>query len=165
LDRAIFRQVLADLLTAGQCAREGFWWHLPSHRIVLSDADEELWCRLAPLFRAQPFQPPRVRDVARGESLPEDAVRKLLMQLTRTGRLYQVAHDHCFDRGAVADLAAIVRELARGHPTGAVAAAAFRDRIGTGRKLAIQILEFFDRTGLTRRLNDEHRLRHEDLEY
>ena len=33
-------------------------------------------------------------------------------------------------------------------------AAAFRDRIGTGRKLAIIILEFFDRTGVTIRRGD-----------
>ena len=32
-------------------------------------------------------------------------------------------------------------------------------RIGTGRKLAIQILEFFDRAGFTRRVKDTHVLR------
>ena len=42
---------------------------------------------------------------------------------------------------------------------GVASAAAFRDRIGTGRKLAIQILEFFDRAGFTRRVKDSHVLR------
>jgi selenocysteine-specific elongation factor len=37
-------------------------------------------------------------------------------------------------------------------------AAAFRDRIGIGRKVAIQILEFFDRVGYTRRSGDDHRI-------
>jgi selenocysteine-specific elongation factor len=40
-----------------------------------------------------------------------------------------------------------------------VSAAEFRDRIGTGRKLAIYILEFFDRVGFTRRVRDSHVLR------
>ncbi|MBI3478747.1 MAG: SelB C-terminal domain-containing protein [Nitrosomonadales bacterium] len=35
----------------------------------------------------------------------------------------------------------------------------FRDRIGTGRKLAIQILEFFDASAVTRRAGDAHYLR------
>jgi selenocysteine-specific elongation factor len=55
-------------------------------------------------------------------------------------------------------MAAIVKELAELH--GSVRAADFRDRIGGGRKVAIQILEFFDRVGYTRRIRDEHVLRH-----
>ena len=43
--------------------------------------------------------------------------------------------------------------------TGAITAALFRDRIGTGRKLAIQILEFFDASAITRRAGDAHHLR------
>jgi methylphosphotriester-DNA--protein-cysteine methyltransferase len=38
-------------------------------------------------------------------------------------------------------------------------ASAFRDATGLGRKRAIQILEFFDRTGYTRRVRDVHLLR------
>ena len=48
-------------------------------------------------------------------------------------------------------------ELAQQHTV--ARAAEFRDRIGTGRKLAIQILEFFDRVGYTRRVRDVHLLR------
>jgi formate dehydrogenase major subunit len=44
-----------------------------------------------------------------------------------------------------------------------ITAAAFRDRIGTGRKLAIQILEFFDRTGITVREGDSRRTREDRL--
>ena len=45
--------------------------------------------------------------------------------------------------------------------SGTVLAAQFRDATGLGRKRAIQILEYFDRIGLTRRVGDEHRLRSE----
>lgn len=46
---------------------------------------------------------------------------------------------------------------------GEVTAAAFRDRIGTGRKLAILILEFFDRAGITSRHGDLRRVQREKL--
>ncbi|QSA96163.1 selenocysteine-specific translation elongation factor [Methylococcus sp. EFPC2] len=164
LDRAAFAQVLAELLEDGECARDGSWWHLPGHRITLSESDEALWQRIAPLLLEQPFQPPRVRDIARAEALEEAAVRKLLIQVACMGQVYKVAHDHYFDRTAVAQLADIVRDLARQAPDGAVAAAEFRDRIATGRKLAIHILEYFDRIGLTRRLGDAHRLRNHGLQ-
>ncbi|MGI1002906.1 SelB C-terminal domain-containing protein, partial [Pseudomonas aeruginosa] len=35
----------------------------------------------------------------------------------------------------------------------------FRDRLGIGRKRSIQILEHFDRIGLTRRIGNDRRLR------
>jgi len=68
-----------------------------------------------------------------------------------------VAHDHFFDTAAVRAMAEITRELSERH--GAARAAEFRDRIGTGRKVAIQILEFFDRVGYTRRVRDDHLVR------
>jgi selenocysteine-specific elongation factor len=92
-------------------------------------------------------------------------MRALMMRVARVGRVYRVAHDHYFLRGAVADLAALLSELCGIDADGSVMAAAFRDRIGVGRKLAIQILEFFDRTGLTRRVRDAHRLRNGTLEF
>jgi selenocysteine-specific elongation factor len=165
LERTVFAELLAELLEEGLCARESSWWHLPGHEITLSEADEQLWRRIAPLLLEHPFQPPRVRDIARAESLDETAVRKLMMQAARMGRVYRVAHDHYFDRTAVAALADIVRDLAREAPDGTVTAAAFRDRIGTGRKLAIHILEYFDRVGLTRRLRDTHLLRNDGLHF
>jgi selenocysteine-specific elongation factor len=42
---------------------------------------------------------------------------------------------------------------------GVIRAAAFRDRIQLGRKRSIQILEHFDRIGLTRRFGDERKIR------
>jgi selenocysteine-specific elongation factor len=80
-----------------------------------------------------------------------------LQQLTAMGEVYRVAHDHYFAQQSLERLEAIVREIAAEH--GSVTAALFRDRIGTGRKLAIQILEFFDAGAITRRAGDAHYLR------
>src|SRR5271169_5634804 len=80
------------------------------------------------------------------------------------GPLTEVAHDHFFTRECVVELAAAVHLLAERSQNGKITAAAFRDRIGTGRKLAIQILEFFDRTGMTIREGDLRRLREGRLE-
>jgi len=42
---------------------------------------------------------------------------------------------------------------------GSTCAADFRDRLNVGRKLAIQILEYFNRIGFTRRRGNDHLLR------
>jgi selenocysteine-specific elongation factor len=71
--------------------------------------------------------------------------------------VYQVVRDLYYDRDAITELAAILGACQREH--GAVHAARFRDSVGLGRKRAIQILEFFDRVGHTRRIRDAHVLR------
>ena len=66
--------------------------------------------------------------------------------------------DLYYPPGAMTRLAALARDVGVRH-SGEVQAAASRDATGLGRKRAIQILEYFDRIGLTRRVGDVHRLR------
>lgn len=157
LSRPPFAALLDELVAQGQVARTGPWVHLPEHQVRLDPADAALWQdKLAPLLCAVPFNPPRVRDLAQRLGLEEAAVRRLLKQLAGMGEVFQVAHDHFFTRAAVAELSAVAFELAE--QEGAARAANFRDRIGGGRKVAIHILEFFDRLGYSHRIGDEHRI-------
>ncbi|HSM99276.1 MAG TPA: SelB C-terminal domain-containing protein, partial [Gallionella sp.] len=159
LPRAVFASLLGTLRDEGRIMQSGPWLHLPEHRITLSAGDQIVWEKVAPLLLEQPFQPPRVRDLAYALKASETRMRMLLQQLAAMGEVYRVAHDHYFMPQAVEQLAAIIREIAAGQPDGRITAALFRDRIGTGRKLAIQILEFFDAGALTRRAGDAHHLR------
>ena len=157
LERAAFDALVAELLAAGRLAASRAWLHLPEHQASLAAGDRDLFAVLKPLLDAQPFGPPRVRDVAKASGTAEDVVRQLFRRVARAGELYPVAHDHYFTAAAVAELAAHVAGL--NAEKGAARAADLRDRIGGGRKVAIHILEFFDRIGYTRRVRDEHLLR------
>jgi selenocysteine-specific elongation factor len=161
LPRAAFDLLVGELRATGQLAQTRAWLHLTSHAASVSTADRDLFAVLKPLLDAQPFNPPRVRDVHRASGTAEDTVRQLFRRLARGGDLYPVAHDHFFTATAVAELAAIVARLSAEH--GAARAADLRNIIyadgSGGRKVAIQILEFFDRIGYTRRVRDEHVVR------
>ncbi|MBL8478780.1 MAG: selenocysteine-specific translation elongation factor [Sterolibacteriaceae bacterium] len=161
LPRAAFDALVGELLAAGGIAQTRAWLHLPGHVASVSAGDRDLFTVLKPLLDAAPFNPPRVRDVFRASGTAEDVVRQLFRRMARGGELYPVAHDHYFTAAAVANLAAIVRRL--NAERGMARAADLRDIIygdgGGGRKVAIQILEFFDRIGYTRRVRDEHLLR------
>ena len=157
LERTAFDALVAELLAAGRLGAARAWLHLPEHQASLAAGDRDLFAVLQPLLDAQPFGPPRVRDIGKASGTAEDAVRQLFRRVARAGELYPVAHDHYFTAQAVAQLAAIVAELDAEH--GAARAADLRDRIGGGRKVAIHILEFFDRIGYTRRVRDEHIVR------
>ena len=154
-----FLAVLDALVRAKEVAVDGAWVRRAGHEVRLTAADEKLWARIAPLLGgAERFRPPRVRDIATRLALREPDVRRLFKLLGRMGKADEVAHDHFFLRETVAEMVAIIVELAAASPTGQFTAAAFRDRVANGRKVAIQILEFFDRHGVTLRRGDLRRV-------
>ena len=142
-------------------ARSGPWLHLPGHRLRLSPSEQLLWDRIRPLLRVEPYQPPRVRDLAHRLGVAETVVRLTLRRVAAMGDAYQVAHDHFYLPVSLQELAAIALRLSQ--QESGLHAAVFRDQVGTGRKIAIQILEFFDRAGFTRRVGDQHRVTQPEL--
>ncbi|APC19086.1 selenocysteine-specific translation elongation factor [Pseudomonas frederiksbergensis] len=157
LDRPTFISQLDELLSSGAIVASGPWLHLPEHQVRLSEEDEALWQRLQPLFEQAGYDPPWVRNLASAVGCDEAAVRLLLRKLARSGRVHQVVRDLFYADATVRQLAAMLLQLVADNPL--IQAAAFRDKVGIGRKRSIQILEFFDRIGLTRRLGDQRRIR------
>ncbi len=152
----LWRALLDELLRDGGLQASGAWLHLPGHALTLTASEEALAKRLLPWIEAGGFDPLWVRELAARASVPEDDVRALLRKLARQGRLFQVVRDLFIAPARVQELARLLAELdARGSHTG-VHAADFRDAAGLGRKRAIQLLEFFDRAGYTRRVRETH---------
>lgn len=156
---ALYQGLLDSLLAQRQLAGTGAWLHLPGHSVQLSDAEQALAQKLLPAIAAGRFDPPWVRDLARDHGAGEEVVRQLLRKLSRQGQLFQVVKDLFYAASCMDELAALVAALASGADNAQVEARAFRDATGLGRKRAIQILEFFDRIGYTRRVRDAHLLR------
>ena len=129
------------------------------HEVRLTAADETLWRAVEPLLAGeQRFRPPRVRDIGATIGVGEAHVRRLFKLLGRLGKVDEIAHDHFFLRDTVAEMVEIAADLAAQAPNGQFTAAEFRDRLDNGRKVAIQILEFFDRHGVTLRRGDLRRM-------
>jgi selenocysteine-specific elongation factor len=153
----LWRSLVAELAREGAVVRSDPWVHLPGHAVTLSTQETALAAKLQPLIAAGRFNPPWVRDLAGTLNAPEDDVRQVLKKQVTQGALYQVVRDLFYDRKCVDELATVVTTLAHDH--GTVEAAQYRDAVGLGRKRAIQILEFFDRVGHTRRFRDSRVLR------
>ena len=154
-----FLAAIAALQRDGAVAVDGAWIRLPGHVVRLAPQDEAIWDRAGPLLAGEArFRPPRVRDLARDLGEDEADVRRTLKLLGRLGRVDEVAHDHFFTRETVAEMVEIAAESAEGDPAGVVTAARLRDRLDNGRKVAIQILEFLDRHGVTIRRGDDRRI-------
>jgi selenocysteine-specific elongation factor len=160
---AAFRAMIDALLRRGTVRQDGAWLRLSTHQIRLSAADERIWLQIRALLLAERYRPPRTRDLAQALSMPETAIRGTLKRLQRVGSLVELAPDHFFLRGTVAEMARIAAALAKDDPAEQLTAAAFRDRLDNGRKVAIQILEYFDRVGFTVRIGDARRVRADRL--
>jgi selenocysteine-specific elongation factor len=163
--KAAFQAALKKLFGAGVLVIDGAFVRLPSHAISLAPAAAAAWEAIAPLLcGADRFRPPRVRDIASVTGGAEADVRSLLKRASRMGWADEVAHDHFFLRSTVREMTGIVRDLAETIPDGAFTAAQFRDQVRNGRKVAIQILEFFDRHGVTLRRGDLRRINRHRLD-
>jgi selenocysteine-specific elongation factor len=159
LTAAAFQAALARKELESQVRRDGGFVRLASHQVHLSADDEGFWERIAPLLGSDArFRPPRVRDIAAVLSRPEQEVRRLLKLAGRLGRVDEVAHDHFFLRSTVAEMVRIAARVADGSNDGTFIAAQFRDQLANGRKVAIQILEFFDRHRITLHRDDQRRM-------
>ncbi len=166
LDTRLWQALIASMLNDGAIMRSGPWLHLAAQVVTLSESEQILGQRLLPKLAAGRFDPPWVRELAQTQSVPEDQVRQLLRKMVRQGMVYQIERDLFYHRDCVRELAQLLSKLvaqreqqANPVPHAGVNATSWRDATGLGRKRAIQILEFFDRVGYTRRVRDTHVLR------
>jgi selenocysteine-specific elongation factor len=157
--QALWQALVAQLSATDQLQAEGAWLRLPSHRVQLTEQETALAEQLLPRIAAGRFDPPWVRDLAQDTEQKEELVRQLLRKLARQGVLFQVVKDLFYAQEHMNALAALITELATQNAQGQVIARDFRDATGLGRKRAIQIMECFNRLGLTRRVGDAHTLR------
>lgn len=153
-----FLAILEHLERYDALVVDRIWVRRPSHYATFAAEDEAIWCRIHPHLQREAFCPPRVRQLATELSLTEERVRSVLQLAVRRGNVEEVAHDRFYLREAVGDLARAAIEVSAASPRGIFEARAFRDHIGIGRKLAIQILEFFDCHGFTTRHRDWRRI-------
>ncbi len=158
LSEPLWRALVASLQAAGSLAVRGAFVHLPEHGLRLSATDERLAQKIAPRLAMAGFEGSWARDLARDAQEGEPLLRTTLARLAQRGELHQVVRDLIYPTQTIAELAGLARRVAA-QSNGEVTAARFRDATGLGRKRAIQVLEYFDRIGLLRRVGDVHRLR------
>jgi selenocysteine-specific elongation factor len=155
----VFQVLLDQEIRAKTVVVDAAYLRLPGHSLKLGARDEALWQKMYGEMVRDRFKPPRVRDFAQAYDVPEPDVRRILQRLAKIGRVVELAQDHYFLRPTVAEMIGIAHAFGRDFT-----AADFRDKLDNGRKVAIQILEFFDRQGITVRRGDYRRTAPQKLE-
>ncbi len=157
-DEPLVLALIEKMRQEGLLASRQGWLHLPDHKPGFSAQQQAIWEKVDALFGDEPWW---VRDLARETQQDEQAIRLLLRFAAQLGLVTAILKDRYYRNDRIQTFANMIRELDQ--TQGATSAADFRDRLGVGRKLAVQILEYFDRIGLTRRRGNDHLLRDKAL--
>lgn len=155
--REALGRLVDELVREGLIVHEAAGVRLRAHAAKMSAADEATWKRVEKRLKETALRPPSVAELA--SALREDPKRleTALARLERHGLVVRVAKNRFFVPAAVGELKRIAADIAQ--KDGRILAAAYRDRSGIGRNVAIEVLEYFDRIKFTRRAGDTHVLR------
>lgn len=148
--------VIDELLENGMLAQSRGWIHTPSHRIEFSPEELTIWQQARPIFEAT-NQALWVRDIAVELSVEESTMRNLLYKAGKLGYLVPIVKDRFLTFEQTTAFAELIKQFILQH--GEISVNQLRDEIGYGRKLTVQLIEYFDRSGFLRRKGNVHLLR------
>ena len=145
VDPELIQTLIEAAVAGGAVARQADAVRLPSHRVELDERTEDLGRLLAAVGGEQETTPPTVKDLLRS-GLERDVIEAA----ARAGLVVRVSPELVFTPALVASAEALVR----GAGPGGITLGAFREGLGTSRKYAVPLLEWFDQRGITRREGD-----------
>ncbi len=159
INNGLLSLCLEMLIKDKHLSLDGNLYRLPNHAAQLSPPLISLWARVEPLLAQEPTKPPVLHELAKQLSMEPIAATKLLNQLVGAGFLLKPVANRYFLPAGLERLRELVIETAHGSDAQGFGVADFRDSCGIGRNLCIEILEYFDRTGVTQRIGDRRKLR------
>jgi len=152
-----FRWCIERLVTAKRLVRADSLVRRPDHRVQLDDQARALGERLERALADGGLMPPDLRQLEGSLGVARAMLTATLGVLEQERRVVRVSAELYYAPAAVDDARRRIAAHCRAH--GGITAAEFRDLIGASRKFAVAFLEWCDRTGVTLRVGDVHKLR------
>ena len=137
--------MIRDLCDRGVAARDGATIRLASHRVALSERSEDIDRLLEAIDGENEATPPTVKELVAG-----GIGRDVIDAAAREGLVVRLTSDLVVTTGFVARAETTIRSMGE---TG-ITVSALRESLGTSRKYAIPLMEWFDQRGVTRREGD-----------
>ncbi|MEG9531127.1 selenocysteine-specific translation elongation factor [Mannheimia indoligenes] len=156
LPEHLANQFIDDLVEQKVLANSRGWLHLPEHRIEFNASELQIWQQIRPLFEAT-NQALWVRDIASSLSIDETQMRNLLYKAGKLGYLIPIVKDRFLLSEQISEFATLIKKFIA--ENGSISVNQLRDELSYGRKLTVQLIEYFDRSGFLRRKGDVHLLR------
>ena len=151
----LFRQMLLnELVNEKALEYTGGVYKLQGAKIDLPAPLLNLWERLEKVLNAK--QPPSTGDLSKSMHKPQQDLERSMNELVRRGLLVNIANHRYYLPRQLLEIACDIKLLAASNPeTQAFTVKEFRDHTGIGRNVAIDVLEYFDGKGFTRRQENQ----------
>ncbi|WP_160327228.1 selenocysteine-specific translation elongation factor [Ferroacidibacillus organovorans] len=120
--------------------------------IALQPSEREIYERLLDTLHTSAFAPPSIHELETREKNRDRVVKNMMHLLEQEGKISIISPDLVLSTAALREADRLARELSEEH--GSFTMAQFRDAIGSSRKFALAILEYFDRQKRTKRVGD-----------
>ena len=148
------RQPALEALTkAGKITKRGGEYFMAQAEPSLPPELLRTWQQVEPLL--DQLQAPSCGDLAKQLDRPLALLERSLLELSKTGRLTHLGNHRFYLPRRLQEIAGLVQTMTQESPQGTMTVKGFRDRSGIGRNVAIDVLEFFDGKGFTRRQGNE----------
>ena len=150
--------LVEEAVEAGDIERVSGSLRVPGHAVQRSPAEEALWRRVERLLDVKDGKAPVVHDML--DKVPVDLkpLQGFLNKSAQQGHLVKVSDKRYFLPATIARFERFVEDLATTQPGGTFTVKDFRDRAGIGRNAVVEILEYFDKAGLTRREGESRKM-------
>ncbi len=148
-DPALVEAVIGALVDGGQLERRGTVVAIAGHAVELQGEEERLVGSIRDVYREAGLEAPDTIRLAKRLGVDEQRLRELQHYLERHGELVKLASDWYIDVSALER--ARVALVERLQADGTVDTGTCKAILGVSRKFLIPVLEYFDRSGVTRR--------------
>jgi selenocysteine-specific elongation factor len=153
-DAPTLKVVLDALVSGGILSRKDAEIGLAGREPKSDPVETELRARVEGAFRTAGFSVPLEDEVRTKLGSNPSVFNPILSGLVRSGDLVRLAPKVIYHRETLEAARAAVAGLIERH--GSVTIAELRDRLDLSRKYAQAILEYFDKSGFTKRVEDRH---------
>lgn len=145
----LFKAVLDDRIAAGQIVHQEQLIRALGHKPTLSPQVQREWQQLETQMKARGLNIPLRSELQRDTGFDANRLEALARPAIKSGDLFEIGEKRLALPAALRELAKLVEEFT--DASGGISVIEAKQLFGLGRNLTIEILEFFDHIGFTKR--------------
>jgi len=158
----LLERILLDLINAGRLAEKNSLIKIPSHQITLTEKDEKLAAQIRRELQTNAYNPPSVDELAAAIRLSETETSRIIGALYGLGDIVWLDNEIFILQTALQQAQKILIDYLKLNRE--ITVSRYRDLLNNSRKYALAMLLYFDKTGITSRVEDVRILENPDAD-
>ena len=154
----VIKNILNELIISKSIVRNGKELFLAEHKIIFNSKELYVWEKIKLILDKNKYHTPTINEIAKELSFDIKETKKVVKKALDLNFLVQVSSNRYFYPDIILYFANIVEKISAISINHKLELSIFRNEAKISRNLAIELLEFFDRKGLTIRLKNDRYL-------